>query len=112
MSPSKREILYIAGPMSGLPDFNYAAFEDARARLKTAGYAVLCPTDVSNDPPGSHAWEYYMRRTLKQVLDADAIATLPDAATSRGAMTEIMVARQLGMNVRSVEWWLKAAIPE
>jgi hypothetical protein len=35
-------ILYIAGPMTGLPDYNYPAFEQARASLEAAGYRVLC----------------------------------------------------------------------
>ncbi len=44
--------LYIAGPMTGLPDFNYPAFEEARAQLESEGYAVLCPTD--NDDGDEH----------------------------------------------------------
>ena len=103
--------LYIAGPMTGLPDFNYPAFNEARERLKEAGYRVLCPTD--NDDGGfGQTWDWYMRAALRQVTEADAIAVLPDAACSKGAMLEVTVARWLAMDVAPVEEWLRrAAVP-
>lgn len=30
--------LYVAGPMSGLPDHNYPAFREAATRLRDLGY--------------------------------------------------------------------------
>ncbi|HEX7048837.1 MAG TPA: DUF4406 domain-containing protein [Longimicrobiales bacterium] len=106
--------LYIAGPMTGLPEFNYPAFERARTDLEAAGFDVLCPTDIGADAePGSRPWTWYMRAALRQVLDADALAVLPGAACSRGALLEITVARALGMEVRPVEAWMieRAAVP-
>jgi len=35
--------IYIAGPMSGLPEFNYPAFFAAAEQLTAAGYDVLNP---------------------------------------------------------------------
>ena len=32
--------IYIAGPMSGLPEFNHPAFHAAAAQLRGAGYIV------------------------------------------------------------------------
>lgn len=104
----ERPILYVAGPMTGLPQFNYPAFEDARRALEHAGYFVLCPTDNDPDPTTSadRTWEWYLRRALRQVLDADGVAVLPDAICSKGACLEIHVARSLGMPVRPVTAWL------
>ena len=36
-------IVYIAGPMTGLPDLNYPAFNAAEEALTAAGHAVLNP---------------------------------------------------------------------
>jgi hypothetical protein len=35
--------LYIAGPMTGIPDSNYPAFNQAEIELRAAGYDVLNP---------------------------------------------------------------------
>ena len=32
--------IYIAGPMTGLPDFNYPAFNAAAARMRALGFEV------------------------------------------------------------------------
>lgn len=99
--------LYVAGPMTGLPGFNYPAFEEARKELEAAGYVVLCPTDNEDgEVPGGRPWEWYMRHALRQVLDAQGIAVLPNAACSKGATLEITVARALGMEVMPVGTWV------
>ena len=41
--------VYIAGPMTGLPDFNYPAFNAAAAKLRALGLEVLNPAE--NPPP-------------------------------------------------------------
>lgn len=102
--------LYIAGPMTGLPEFNYPAFEDARRRFEAAGYTVLCPTDNGKDHElGSRPWSWYMRAALRQLMDADGVAVLPGWEASRGATLEVHVAQSLDIPVRSVEAWLREA---
>jgi hypothetical protein len=107
-----RPTLYVAGPMTGLPEFNYPAFVAAAADLRRAGYAVLCPVDSEkhNPTPGTpQSWEWYMRHALRMVLNADGIATLPDWESSRGARVEVDLAQHLGMDVRPVTAWLREA---
>lgn len=92
--------LYIAGPMSGYPEFNYPAFREAETRLRGLGYDVLNPADNKADD-----WVGYMRAGLRQVIDADAIAVLPDWQCSRGARIEVELACSLGLPVRPLERW-------
>lgn len=103
--------LYIAGPMTGLPEFNYPAFNAAARDLRGRGYVALNPTldrkSPAEDPPGM-TWVDYMRAALVMVTKADGIALLPGWEQSRGARLEVDVARALGMQVRPVDFWLTA----
>ncbi len=101
--------LYVAGPMTGMKDFNYPAFERARSSLEGAGYEVLSPTDNGKDMP-TQSWTWYMRRAVKMVADADGIAVLSGAGCSRGAVVEIALARALAIEVDSVDGWICATI--
>ena len=38
--------IYIAGPMTGIPEHNYPAFHAAVAKLRAEGYAVTSPADL------------------------------------------------------------------
>lgn len=96
--------LYIAGPMSGLPEFNYPAFHAAEAQLKAAGYETLNP--ATNAKPDPETWEGYMRAAIAQVVQADGIAYLPGAYQSRGAKLELRLAEELGMKSAPLDAWL------
>jgi hypothetical protein len=96
MSSSQTTVrVYVAGPMSGLPDFNRPAFFAEADRLRAAGFAVENP---AAGPELPH-WAAYMRRGLVQLLGCDAICLLPGWAASRGATLEWLVASALGMSV-------------
>lgn len=103
--------IYVAGPMSGLPEFNYPAFYTAAAALRRKGHDVLNPADVdrldTGTPRGQRTWHWYMRRTLRMVLEADAIALLPGWENSRGATLEHKVAEALGLNIATLDEWLR-----
>lgn len=100
--------LYIAGPMTVMPDFNYPAFNQAEIALTLAGYGVLNPT-TGEEPPSAddtRTWSWFLRRALKQVTDADGIALLPGWEDSRGAQLETQVAQALDMPILPVRVWL------
>lgn len=102
--------LYLSGPMNGLPQHNFPAFEKARALLRSVGYEVVCPAEL-----GRHdgwAWEDYLRRDLKVMLDCEAVALLEGWERSNGAMLETDVAVRLRMRVETVEFWLEEATGE
>lgn len=48
--------LYIAGPMTGLPDYNYDAFHAAQAELHRAGFVVMNP--ALNGLPRTAPWHH------------------------------------------------------
>lgn len=104
--------LYVAGPMTGLPEFNYPAFDAATRMLCGFGYRVLNPTDAekANPTPGTpQAWDWYMRHALRMVLACEGIALLPGWENSRGAALEVHVARALGMKAEPLEYWVERA---
>lgn len=96
--------LYISGKMSGLQDHGIPVFNEAALLLEQAGFAVINPAEHG---VGELAWEQYLRRDLRWLLDCDGVATLEGWTTSRGAKLEVHVARELGMDARPVESWLE-----
>jgi hypothetical protein len=87
--------VYLAGPMTGLPEFNFPAFNRAAASLRASGYFVINPVEIDSDTTGK--WEDYMRKDIPQLLTCDQIALLPGWENSRGAKLEKHIADQLGM---------------
>ena len=83
--------LYIAGPMTGLPENNYPAFHQAAGELRAAGYRVLNPAE-NPEPCRNPTWQDWMRAALAQLIQADAIATLDGWNESRGATVEVALA--------------------
>ena len=89
--------LYLAGKMSGLPDFNYPAFRSEAARLRALGYHVENPAE--NPEPSCGTWLAYMRMAITQLVQCDAIALLDGWQDSRGACVERTLADGLGLEV-------------
>lgn len=87
--------LYLSGPMTGLPEFNFPAFNEAAARLRTVGFSVFNPAENGTEK----SWEEFMRLDIKAVADSDLIAVLPGWQKSRGAALEVHIARALSMPV-------------
>lgn len=93
--------MYLSGPMSGLPDFNYPTFRRIAADLTSRGYVVSNPAD--NGLPDGLSWEDYIRTDIRMLLDCDAVVVLPGWETSRGASLEVTIARALGMPVIALD---------
>ena len=75
---------YVSGPMSGLPESNYPAFNHAAARLRAMGYSVENPAECYWQP----TWLAYMRIAVAKLARCDAIVMLPGWEASRGAKVE------------------------
>lgn len=106
--------LYLAGPMTGLPDHNVPVFHAATAELRAAGYEVTSPAELNvsepiADPDKPGAWGRYMRRDIPHLLKCDAVALLPGWLMSEGANLEVIVAKRVHMQCLDVEQWLMFA---
>lgn len=88
--------VYISGPMTGLPEFNFPAFHAAEDAVRALGHEPLNPARAMNGETHHPRWAY-MRADLKMVCDADAIYQLPDWHKSKGARLEAQVADEIGL---------------
>lgn len=88
-------IIYVAGPMSGLPEFNRPSFHGAEARLKRKGHSVLNPAIL----PDGLLEAQYMDICLAMLRCAEAIYLLRGWENSAGARAEAALAEKLGMEV-------------
>lgn len=98
-------ILYIAGPMTGLVDFNYPAFFAAERSLSELGHTVLNPARTDSR---EHCvdWTDYMRASLIDIAHAEGIALLDGWHHSRGAALEYRLGHDLGIPVHPLHHWL------
>jgi len=93
--------IYIAGPMSGLPNFNYDAFHHAAKRLRSLGVSVVNPAE--NGLPQGAPWAEHMRIDLQTCCCAIGSLFWPGWEKSSGANLESKVARVLGFGISTIE---------
>lgn len=106
--------IYIAGPMRGLPEFNFPAFDAATRVLAAQGHETFNPADRDRDSgfdvTGMTGHEnladagFSLRDALHAdtqyiSLHADAVALLPGWEKSSGVAAEVALARALGLPV-------------
>lgn len=108
--------LYLAGPMRGIPQFNFPAFHAAEAALQAQGHEVFSPARADErrhgaefslaSPDGDIAKAseagFFLRAALGEDLDwicehAEGIALLPGWEMSAGAKAEWATAAALGL---------------
>lgn len=104
--------IYIAGPMTGLPEWNYPAFNAAAAELRAAGHEVVNPAEMGatyGTPDEINANPEMLADLILEELDAvaecDAIYLLSGWEKSPGVRKELKVAldNKLVMIVAPVE---------
>jgi hypothetical protein len=88
--------LYLAGPITGHDDYNEPLFRRAAAELRSVGYRVFVPHELSKKDR-TLAWSLYMRWALRALMDCDELVLLPGWELSRGARVELFVATALEM---------------
>jgi hypothetical protein len=113
--------LYLAGPMSGLPSYNFPAFDAAAKQLREAGHTVFNPAENDRengfDATGLQGHEaaehgFDLREALKQDLswicdNAEGIALLPGWEASKGARAEVALSRALNIPAWLCFYWLE-----
>jgi hypothetical protein len=97
--------IYISGKITG--DSGYRQkFLDAAASLRRAGYCPLNPAALGMPVDG---WSAAMREALRLMLESGGVAMLDDWSESKGAVIEARLAQDIGIPVKSLREWLKAA---
>ena len=111
--------IYLAGPMRGIPEFNFPAFHAATARLREAGHTVFSPAEADNEHHGvdiskgnatgdeevaAKEHGFNLRFALGKDLawicaEAEAVALLNGWERSKGAKAEKAAGEALGLVV-------------
>ncbi len=111
MKPTiKEKTLYVCGPMTGIPQFNFPLFDATSKQLRKEGYTIFSPAEMDDKEtrrmalkspdgaPGSgsskgETWGDFLARDVKIVADkVDAIVVLPGWNKSKGARLETFIA--------------------
>lgn len=85
-------VVYLAGPMTGIENFNYPAFEAAAKRWRASGYTVFAPNE-NFDGSLTETYSDYIRAALEMLVQCNAVAFLPNWEKSRGARLEAHIAQ-------------------
>lgn len=92
--------IYLSGPMTGLPELNFPAFNKAAAMLRQAGFEVINPAELCKDD--GMTWHDCMRVDIKALCDCDDIGLLQGWEGSSGAHLEVHIAHRIGLGIRFV----------
>lgn len=105
--------VYVAGPMRGIKDFNFPAFDKARDLGLSLGWQVISPADIDRES-GVHETtnpnfspkdirDFALRDTdailSLHAEDGDAMALLPGWWKSKGATAEHYLAIWIGLQI-------------
>jgi nucleoside 2-deoxyribosyltransferase len=112
----RKKRVYLAGPMSGIADYNWPAFHAATAVGREKGFDVVSPAeedievgDVAPSPEGAPLDLDTLRAVVKRDLDViqtcEAIALLPGWHKSTGAKAELAVAYWLRLEILDARTW-------
>ena len=114
-----KQTIYIAGPMRGVPEFNFPLFNSVTLALRKAGHDVFNPAERDNERHGTDISAgnlegceakaaadhgFNLREALREdtawICDhATTIVMLPDSEFSKGATVEYCLAVALGIHV-------------
>jgi hypothetical protein len=96
--PSARtDRVYLAGPMTGIAELNFPAFNQEAERLRAEGLQVLNPAD--HGIVDGADWADYLRHDIAGLSSCERIHLLRGWTKSKGACLEMTIAKALGMTV-------------
>lgn len=101
--------VYLSGPMTGMPDWNFPAFNAEAARLRALGYDVVNPAEIN--PDTTTHYNECLRHDLQALLTCDTIAMLDGWMDSNGAHLEMHIAHRVGIKVVEAKKIVEPAVP-
>lgn len=93
--------LYLSGPMSGIPEWNFPEFNRIAKLLRSHGYDIVNPAENVHNV--GKEWHECLRYDIVQLVGCDGIALMAGWHKSRGARLEFEIAERLGMVIHTVE---------
>lgn len=107
--------VYLSGPMTGHPNYNYQAFDEAAAQLRALGHQVFNPTEQF-DRDQSLPFSVYLRHDIDALQTVDAVVVLDGWEASAGAWLEVMIATAIGASTitltEALAWNVGDPIPQ
>jgi hypothetical protein len=116
--------LYLAGPMTSVPQFNFPLFTYWAQRLRNAGFEVLSPHESDDHDVQKAAWAsetgatsdlppskegsdpvLTLKKNVDDICQCQGIALLENWNRSPGVIHEIATATRLKLPVAPVEMW-------
>ncbi|KPA96003.1 DUF4406 domain-containing protein [Pseudomonas asplenii] len=97
LASARENRIYVAGPMTGIEDFNFPAFNAVAAKLRSFGYIVENPAE--HGIVEGAEWADYMAYDLTRLGLCGVICLLPGWENSEGAKLEVLIGQRLGMTI-------------
>jgi hypothetical protein len=91
-------MVYLSGPMTGLPNFNHEAFNKAAEYFRSQNKEVFNPAEVFGGDT-THLRSEYMRLEIQALLYSTELVMLPGWENSKGALLELQIAEELEMPI-------------
>lgn len=108
-APESQEfVVYLSGPMRGIPHYNFPEFDRVARILRSKGYTVLNPAEedrtvnIHEFTPAEALTNSVMRQCFRRdceaVCKADAVVLLDGWEKSKGVGAELHLASVLGLD--------------
>lgn len=91
--------IYLSGPMTGYPNFNYPLFNVVSGLLRKAGHTVYNPAEFQHDEPDFPLRKAFAAYAKFICEEADAIVLLPSWEQSLGVSAELALAKNCKLRV-------------
>lgn len=112
--------IYIAGPITGMPNHNEQEFKSVENELRALGHEPVNPFTIADklntsygeiqksfdvlykcgkDAPGSELAKKTIEMDMDELSTCDVIYLLPGWRKSRGSLEELRQAKKLGLDV-------------
>lgn len=96
----KYKTVYISGPMTGFENYNKDAFYAKEVALRARGFtSIINPAHIGEIYGYNESHNFYMRKSFRQLMDADAMYVFGDYKYSKGVNMEIKLALSVGIPV-------------